>query len=46
MFYQILFSPQVKRCAVISYKHGMYELPHEMPNDIRLRTVENWEISR
>ena len=45
MFYQILFSPQVKRCAVISYKHGMYELPHEMPNDIRLRTVENWEIS-
>ena len=46
MFYQILFSPQVKRCAVISYKHGMYELPHEMPNDIRLRTAENWEISR
>ena len=26
MFYQIFLSPQVKRWAIISYKHGMYEL--------------------
>ena len=32
MFHQIFFSPQVKRCVVITYKHGTYELPHEMPN--------------
>ena len=41
MFYQILLSPQVKRCVVISYKHGIYELPHELPNDFRLRILEN-----
>ena len=26
MFYQILLSPEVKRCAIITYKYGMYEL--------------------
>ena len=41
MFYQILFSPQVKRCAVITYKHGMYDLPHEWPNDLRRRILGN-----
>ena len=25
MFYQMLLSPEVKRCAIITYKHGMYE---------------------
>ena len=34
------FSPQVKRCAIITYKHGIYELSHELPNDLRLRTLE------
>ena len=28
IFYQIFLSPQVKRCAIITYKHGIYELPH------------------
>ena len=37
MFYQILLSPQVKRSAIISNKHGMYKLPDELPNDLRLR---------
>ena len=23
MFYQIFFSPQVKRCPIITYKHGI-----------------------
>ena len=39
MFYQILLSPQVKRWAVITYKHGLYELRHELPNDLRLRIL-------
>ena len=37
MFYQIFFSPQVKRSAIISNKRGIYELPHELPNDLQLR---------
>ena len=41
MFYEIFLSPQVKRCAIITYKHGIYELPHELPNDLRLRKLEN-----
>ena len=36
MFYQVTLSPQVKRYAIITYKHGIYELPHELPNDLRL----------
>ena len=27
MFYQIFLSPQGKWCAIIAYKHGLYELP-------------------
>ena len=37
MFYQIFLSPQVKQCAIITYKHGTYELPHELPNDLQLK---------
>ena len=29
------FSPQVKRCAIITYKHGIYELSRELPNNLR-----------
>ena len=35
MSYQIFLSPQVKRCAIITYKHGIYTLPHE-----RLKTED------
>ena len=45
MFYQIFFSPQVKRWAIISNKHGISELPHDSPNDICLRILRNQEIS-
>ena len=38
MFYQIFFSPKVKRCAIFTDKHGIYELIHELPNDLRLRS--------
>ena len=29
MFYQIYLSPQMKRWAIITYKHGIYQLLHE-----------------
>ena len=41
MFYQIFLSPQMKRGAIITYKHGMYELPDEFANDLRLRKIGN-----
>ena len=41
MFYQIFLPPQVKRLAIITYKSGIYELPHELPNDLRLRKLRN-----
>ena len=41
MSYQIFLSPQVKREAIITYKHGIYENPHELPNDLRNRKFEN-----
>ena len=34
MFYQIFLSPQVKKCAIITYEHGIYELLHELPNNL------------
>ena len=34
MFYQVFLLPQVRRCEIISYKHGVYELPHELPNEL------------
>ena len=34
-------SPQVKRCAIITYKHEIYELPHDLPNNLRLRILGN-----
>ena len=34
-------SPQVKGCAIITDKHGIYELPHELPHDLRLRKLGN-----
>ena len=41
MFYQIFLPPQVKRWAIVTYKYNIYELPHELPNDLRLRILEN-----
>ena len=37
LLYPIFFLPQVKRSVIISNKHGTYELPHELPNDLRLK---------
>ena len=33
---QIFFSQQVKLRVIISNKQGIYELLHELPNDLRL----------
>ena len=41
MFYQIFLLPKVKRCMIITYKDGIYELPHELPNDLQLRILGN-----
>ena len=52
MFHQIFLSPQVKRCAIITYKHGIYELPHELTKVLRLRScqttydLESYEIRK
>ena len=45
VFYQIFLSLQVKPCAIITYKHAIYELPHQMPNYLRLRIFGNQKIS-
>ena len=41
MFNQIFLSSQVKRCAIITYNHDIYGLPHELPDDLRLRFLGN-----
>ena len=48
MFCQVFFSRQVKRCTTITYKHGIYELPLKLQNDLRLKTDDlgNQETSR
>ena len=39
MFYQIFLSPQVKRCVIITYMHGMYELRDKLRNDFRPKKI-------
>ena len=46
MLDEILLSPQVKQIVIISSKHGIYELPHDLWNDLGLKILWNWEISR
>ena len=45
MFYRIFFSLQVKRSTIISNKQGVYELVHELLNDLRFRILGNKEES-
>ena len=40
MFHQILLSPQVKRCAIITDEQGIYDLPHKLLNDLSCRILE------
>ena len=41
MLYQISLLPQVKRILIIGNKQGVYELPRELVNDLRLRILRN-----
>ena len=41
MSYQIFVSPQVKRWVIIMDKHGIKELPDELPNHLRLKVIAN-----
>ena len=45
ILYQFFYLPKVKRSVVISNKHGIYELPRELPNNSRLRILGNYERS-
>ena len=45
MIYQIFFLPQMKPIAIINNKHGIYELPNELPNDLKLRILRFKEKS-
>ena len=39
IFYQIFLSPQMKRNTIISNKQAIYELSHELPNNLELRNL-------
>ena len=41
MIDQTFLSPQAKRSVIISNIHGTYELPQELPNDLRLSILGN-----
>ena len=36
----------MKRSVIATNKHGIYKLPHELSNDLRLRKVGNRKISK
>ena len=40
-----LFNNLPNFSSIITYKHGTYELPHELPNNLRIRILGNQEIS-
>ena len=41
ILYQNFFSLQVKQSVIMSNKHGIYDLPQELPNDLKLRILGN-----
>ena len=45
MFYQTFLSTQVRRKAILSNKHGICELPDELPNSLRLSILGKQERS-
>ena len=46
MFYEVFFSPQVKQSVIITNKHGISELPHELANNLRHRILGKYEKTR
>ena len=45
IFWNFLFTTS-EMIGDYSYKHAKYELPGELRNNLRLRILGNWEISR
>ena len=41
MFYEIFLSLQEKKCAIITYKHGIYDLPDKLPKDLKHKVLGN-----
>ena len=39
IYYEIFLPLRVKQCEIITYKHGIYELPHELSNHLRLKEI-------
>ena len=39
MFCQIFLLAEVKECAIITYKHRIYKVFNELPNNLRLRSL-------
>ena len=46
MFYQPFFVPQVRRWVIITYKHDIYEFPHELSNDLWFRILGMFAAGR
>ena len=46
MFHQIFLSSEVKKLEIITYKHGIYEMPRELAKNLRLRILGNCERLR
>ena len=45
MCQQTFLSPEVKRFAIITYKQGIYELPHELRSTLSLRKIRKYQQS-
>ena len=46
MLYQFFPSLQGKQCAIITYKHCIYELLHELSNELRLNLKKLGDIKK
>ena len=44
IIFQNFLSPQVKQNVIIISKYGIYDLPHELSNDLCLGILKNEEI--
>ena len=42
----LILSPQVKQSVIITNKHSIYELSHELPNDLRVKTQDPRKLGK
>ena len=42
----LILSPQVKRSVIITNKHSIYELTHELTNDLRVKTQDPRKLGK